>query len=52
MFGMRVKDDPAERVAAISTRITSEVREVNRGRARRDEQAARHHRVGVTGRGR
>ena len=39
---------PYDVLARISTRITNEVREVNRVDARRHEQAARHHRVGVS----
>ena len=38
---------PYDVLARISTRITNEVREVNRVVARRDEQAPGHHRVGV-----
>ena len=38
---------PYDVLARISTRITNEVRGVNRVVARRHEQAAGHHRVGV-----
>ena len=40
---------PYDVLARISTRITNEVREVNRVVARRHAQAPRHHRVGVAG---
>ena len=39
---------PDQVLATISTRITNEVRRGQPGRARHHQQAARHHRVGVT----
>ena len=42
---------PYDVLERISTRITNEVREVNRVVARRHQQAARHDRVGVSARG-
>ena len=39
---------PDQVLATISTRITNEVRRDQPGRARHHQQAARHHRVGVT----
>ena len=39
---------PYDVLERISTRITNEVREINRVTARRHQQAAGHHRVGVS----